>query len=50
MIIGVTESFVNGFGWFSPGSEWTQSVVLSVLIILLALRPQGLLGEESRLG
>jgi branched-chain amino acid transport system permease protein len=46
MIIGVTESFVNGFGWYSPGSEWTQSVVLSVLIILLALRPQGLLGDD----
>jgi branched-chain amino acid transport system permease protein len=50
MIIGITESFVNGFGWYSPGSEWTESTVLSVLIILLVLRPQGLLGEEPRLG
>jgi branched-chain amino acid transport system permease protein len=50
MIIGITESFVNGFGWYSPGSEWTQSVVLSVLIILLVLRPQGLLGDEPRSG
>ena len=50
MIIGITESFVNGFGWYSPGSDWTESVVLSVLIILLVLRPQGLLGEEPRLG
>jgi branched-chain amino acid transport system permease protein len=49
LIIGVTESFVNGFGWYSPGSDWTQSVVLSILIILLVLRPQGLLGEEPRL-
>jgi branched-chain amino acid transport system permease protein len=50
LIIGITESFVNGFTWHSPGSEWTESVVLSVLIILLVLRPQGLLGEEPRLG
>jgi branched-chain amino acid transport system permease protein len=49
LIIGVTESFVNGFDWYSPGSDWTQSVVLSILIILLVLRPQGLLGEDPRL-
>jgi branched-chain amino acid transport system permease protein len=48
MIIGITESFVNGFTWYSPGSDWTESVVLSVLIILLVLRPQGLLGEDPR--
>jgi branched-chain amino acid transport system permease protein len=50
MIIGITESFVNGFEWYSPGSDWTESVVLSVLIILLVLRPQGLLGEEPQPG
>jgi branched-chain amino acid transport system permease protein len=45
MIIGITESFVNGFEWYSPGSDWTESVVLAVLIVLLVFRPQGLLGE-----
>jgi branched-subunit amino acid ABC-type transport system permease component len=47
MIIGITESFVNGFSWYSPGSDWTLSVVLSIMIILLALRPQGLLGTNE---
>jgi branched-chain amino acid transport system permease protein len=47
MIIGITESFVNGFTWYSPGSDWTLSVVLSLMIILLALRPQGLLGKDQ---
>jgi branched-chain amino acid transport system permease protein len=47
MIIGITESFVNGFTWYSPGSDWTLSVVLSIMIILLVLRPQGLLGENQ---
>ena len=47
MIIGITESFVNGFTWYSPGSDWTLSVVLSIMIILLVLRPQGLLGNSQ---
>ena len=47
MIIGITESFVNGFTWYSPGSDWTLSVVLSIMIILLAFRPQGLLGKDQ---
>jgi branched-chain amino acid transport system permease protein len=47
MIIGITESFVNGFTWYSPGSDWTLSVVLSIMILLLVLRPQGLLGTNE---
>jgi branched-chain amino acid transport system permease protein len=47
MIIGITESFVNGFTWYSPGSDWTLSVVLSIMILLLTLRPQGLLGKSE---
>jgi branched-chain amino acid transport system permease protein len=47
MIIGITESFVNGFTWYSPGSDWTWSVVLSIMIMLLVLRPQGLLGTNQ---
>lgn len=47
MIIGITESFVNGFEWYSPGSDWTESVVLSFLIVLLVFRPQGLLGKGT---
>ncbi len=48
MIIGLTESFVNGFTWHSPGSDWTLSVVLAIMIILLAVRPQGLLGTNQQ--
>jgi branched-chain amino acid transport system permease protein len=47
MIIGLTESFVNGFTWYSPGSDWTLTVVLSIMITLLVLRPQGLLGHNE---
>jgi len=48
MIIGITESFVNGFTWYSPGSEWTLSVVLAMMIVLLVVRPQGLLGKNQQ--
>ena len=47
MIIGITESFSNGFLWYSPGSDWTLSVVLSIMILLLVLRPQGILGTDQ---
>jgi branched-chain amino acid transport system permease protein len=29
-----------------PGTNWTQSVIFTVLILVLVFRPQGLLGEE----
>jgi branched-chain amino acid transport system permease protein len=47
MIIGITESFVNGFTWHSPGSDWTLSVVLSIMILVLVFRPQGLFGKDQ---
>ncbi len=47
MIIGITESFVNGFTWYSPGSDWSLSVVLGIMILVLVFRPQGLLGENQ---
>ena len=30
------------------GSEWTPVVVFGVLVLVMALRPQGLLGSETR--
>jgi branched-chain amino acid transport system permease protein len=47
MIIGITESFVNGFTWYSPGSDWSLSVVLAIMILLLVFRPEGLLGKNQ---
>ncbi|MDX6554078.1 MAG: hypothetical protein QOD86_273, partial [Miltoncostaeaceae bacterium] len=31
----------------TPGSDWTQSIVFSILILILVLRPEGLLGERE---
>ena len=45
--IGMIESFNNGLGWFTPGSDWSQSIIFSILILILVFRPEGLLGERT---
>ena len=48
-LIGIIWSFSDGFmanyfsGW---GSQWTNSVIFSILILVLVFRPSGLLGQE----
>ena len=47
LLIAMIESFNNGLGWATPGSDWTQSIIFSLLIIVLVFRPSGLLGEQT---
>jgi branched-chain amino acid transport system permease protein len=47
LLIGMVESFNNGLGWATPGSDWTQSMIFAILIIILVFRPEGLLGERT---
>ncbi len=47
LLIGLIQSFNNGLSWHSPGSSWTQSIVFSILILILVFRPEGLLGERT---
>jgi branched-chain amino acid transport system permease protein len=42
------EAFVNGLSWHSPGSDWTQSVIFMILILILVFRPEGLLGQTTQ--
>jgi branched-chain amino acid transport system permease protein len=46
LLIGLTQAFVEGLTWHSPGPGWTTTVVFSILILILVFRPQGLLGEQ----
>jgi len=46
-LIGLMEAFVNGLGWHSPGSNWTEAVIFAILILILVFRPEGLLGERT---
>ena len=45
--IGLVQSWNEGLPWHMPGSDWTQSIVFSILILILVFRPEGLLGERT---
>jgi branched-chain amino acid transport system permease protein len=47
LVIGLVEACVNGLTWHSPGSDWTQSVIFGILILILVFRPEGILGERT---
>jgi branched-chain amino acid transport system permease protein len=47
MLIGLIQQFNEGLSWHSPGSDWTQSIVFAILILILVFRPEGLLGERT---
>ncbi len=45
LIIGVIQAFADSR---MSGGEWTEAVVFLYLILIMVLRPRGLLGEETR--
>ena len=47
LTIGLIEAFNEGLTWYTPGSDWTRSVVFGLLIAILVFRPEGLLGERT---
>jgi branched-chain amino acid transport system permease protein len=44
--IGLIQAWNEALPWM-PGSDWTQSIVFSILILILVFRPEGLLGEKT---
>jgi len=47
LLIGFIQSFNEGLTWYTPGSDWTRSIVFGILILTLVFRPEGLLGERT---
>lgn len=47
LIIGLVEQFNNGLEWHTPGTDWTNSLIFAILILILVFRPEGLLGERT---
>jgi len=47
ILIGLIQAFNEGLSWKAPGSDWTESIVFSILILILVFRPEGLLGERT---
>ncbi|MDP8911674.1 MAG: branched-chain amino acid ABC transporter permease [Actinomycetota bacterium] len=47
LTIGMIQAFNEGLTWYTPGSDWTRSIVFGILIAILVFRPEGLLGERT---
>ena len=47
LIIGFIQAFNEGLAIWTPGSDWTRSIVFGILIATLVFRPEGLLGERT---
>ncbi len=47
LLIGLIQAFNEGLTWHAPGSDWTESIVFTILIVILVFRPEGLLGERT---
>ncbi|HEY4347382.1 MAG TPA: branched-chain amino acid ABC transporter permease [Gaiellaceae bacterium] len=47
LLIGLIQAFNEALTWNAPGSNWTESIVFSILILILVFRPEGLLGEQT---
>ena len=47
LLIGFIQAFNEGLTWYTPGSDWTRSIVFGILIGVLVFRPEGLLGERT---
>jgi len=47
MMIGFIQAFNEGLSWYTPGSDWTRTIVFGILILILVFRPEGLLGERT---
>ena len=47
ILIGLIQAFNEGLGWHAPGSDWTECIVFTILILILVFRPEGLLGERT---
>jgi branched-chain amino acid transport system permease protein len=44
LIIGIVQQLAD----FRLGAQWTEAVIFLYLILVMVLRPRGLLGEETR--
>jgi len=47
LVIGLIQAFNEGLSWHTPGTDWTESIIFAILILVLVFRPQGLLGEAT---
>jgi branched-chain amino acid transport system permease protein len=46
VLIGLIQAFNDGLP-YGLGQEWSQTVVFTVLILLMVFKPEGILGKPS---
>jgi branched-chain amino acid transport system permease protein len=46
LLIGLIQALNDG-GSYSPGQAWSQTVVFSILILVMVFKPEGLLGRRT---
>ena len=47
LIIGFIQAFNEGLTWYTPGSDWTRTIVFGILILILVFRPGGPSGRAN---
>jgi branched-chain amino acid transport system permease protein len=47
LLIGLIQAYNEALTWHAPGPNWTESIVFTILILILVFRPEGLLGERT---
>jgi branched-chain amino acid transport system permease protein len=50
LTIGLVQAANEGLSWMTPGSSWSPAIIFGLLVIILTLRPQGLLGQRAASG
>jgi branched-chain amino acid transport system permease protein len=50
LTIGLVQAGNEGLSWMTPGSSWSPAIIFGLLVIILTLRPQGLLGQRAASG
>ena len=46
--LALADDFKTELRWKGETPQWTEAVVFGYLILIMILRPRGLLGEETR--
>jgi branched-chain amino acid transport system permease protein len=50
LTIGLIQALNEGSSWLTPGPSWSPAIIFGILVIILTLRPQGLLGQRAATG
>jgi branched-chain amino acid transport system permease protein len=50
MTIGLVQALNEGSSWLTPGPSWSPAIIFGIMVVILTVRPQGLLGQRAASG